>query len=90
MQTVLHIKPHELNRHFLEAIKSLFKNAEELEIIVHTAKTADTIFTPESRPAYWKRINKAIKDVEDGKNVVSFTAAEFEKYSNKLASKHKR
>ncbi|TAL62061.1 MAG: hypothetical protein EPN85_03430 [Bacteroidetes bacterium] len=89
MQTVLRIKPSELNSHFLQALKSLFKDAAGLEIIVNTATTADTIFSSESRSAYWKRINKAIKDVEDGKNVISFTAEEFEKYSDKLASKHK-
>ena len=36
MQTVLHIKPQELNSHFLQGLKALFKDATELEIIVKT------------------------------------------------------
>ena len=86
MQTVLTIKPSELNQHFLQAIKALFKNAAELEIIVNSPKTARAVFAPESREAYWKRIDKAIEDVENGR-VVSMSMKELEKYVAKRVKK---
>ena len=73
MQTVLHIKPRELNSHFLQVIKSLFKDAAELEIIVNA---------PEKKAAYWKRIDQAIEDVKKGK-VISMSMKDLEKYAAK-------
>lgn len=82
MQTVLHIKKSELNSHFLQALKTLFKDAAELEIIVNASKTAKDVFPPENREAYWKRIDKAIDDVKAGR-VVSMSMKELEQYAAK-------
>ena len=86
MQTVLHIKPQELNNHFLQVVKTLFKNAAELEIIVSETVPSDIVFSHESREEYWMRIDKAIEDVNNGRGI-SMSMNDLEKYAAKRAKR---
>lgn len=82
METVLHVKHDELNNQFLKGLKALFKDAEELEIIISVVKKNKEIFPKESKKEYWKRIDKAIKDIKDG-NGIRMTMKDLEKYARK-------
>jgi hypothetical protein len=83
MQTVMRVKSSEIPQ-LVALLKTLFKNEEEVEIIVNPIAKEDG--KKESRKEYWRRINKAIEDVENGGELISFTESEFEKYSEKLLS----
>lgn len=85
METVFRLKVSELNTGLIKALQSIFQNTGEVEIIVHpVAKSLNK--QVETRDEYWARINRAIDDVENDRNVVSFTGDEFEALVKKLKS----
>lgn len=83
METVFRLKPNQLNIGLVNAIKALFSDNKELEIIVHSAISTGSD-ERETREEYWARIDKAIENVENGKNVVRFTGKEFEEFTQKM------
>ena len=85
METVFRLKVSELNTGFIKALQSIFQNTGEVEIIVHPV-TKSLNKQVETRDEYWARINRAIDDVENDRNVGSFTGSEFEALVKKLKS----
>ena len=83
METTIRIRNNELTSDFLEKIKALFKNDEELEISISSVSDFG-LTKKEGREAYIKRVNRAIKNLEAKKGEVSLTENEFEKLSKDL------
>lgn len=84
METTIRISLKELTPAWLKKVKALFENENELQITIKPSKRSD--FTAkESNEDYITRVNQAIGNIESGEDVVSLSAAEF----NKLADHHK-
>jgi antitoxin YefM len=87
METVFRLKAKELDSKFLNAIKSLFKKEEEIEITVSSAMDEDETEYLMKNPAMRNKLLKAIEDVKQNKNLISFSGEEFEEYGKKLLKK---
>lgn len=79
MITTFKLKSSELNTEFIEAVKRLFYD-KEIEILIRT-----TSLTENKDFEYSEKLLAAIKNIENQKELVSFTIDEFEAYSKKLA-----
>jgi len=86
METVFRLKISELNESFLETIRTLFKNEKEIEVNVSPITDFDLNIT-ETKAEYTKRIDEAINNIENNKNVVSFSEKEFEDLTQNLLNK---
>lgn len=73
MNAVIKVKASELNASLLDRIKTLISDNQDAEV---------TISVVDKRGEYLEKLNRSIKDLEDG-NVVSFTMEELEEYSAK-------
>jgi len=82
METVFKLKASELNRKFIESVKSLFKN-EEIEISIKPARD-ETDFLLGS-VANREALLAAISEVKNNKDLISFTGNDFEALTNQLA-----
>ena len=72
MYTTYRLKLNELNQQFLEGIKALFQEKEEVEIAVYGAdepEEDETTYLMKSK-ANRERLLQAIRDVEQGKNII--------------------
>jgi hypothetical protein len=83
METIIRVKYNELTLDFLNKIKELFKNEDALEISISPV-TDFGLTKREGRKEYITRINKAIKNLEEGKGTVSLSEDEFETLANDL------
>jgi hypothetical protein len=83
METTMHISPSELTPAWLKKVKALFENENELQITIKPSKR-NYLAANESNEEYITRVNKAIENIESGDDVVSISAAEFDKLANKL------
>ena len=81
METVYRLKVSELGMDFIHSLKTLFKNADELDIIVHKTKALNK---KETREEYWARIDRAINDVKNNRNLIRFTGEEYEAMMKKM------
>lgn len=79
METVIRMRPSELNLDFLKALQLMLVGQEEVEI---TLRTAEPAFPPiESEGEFWNRLEKARLAIEQGENLVAFSAEEFEAFT---------
>ena len=67
-------------------LKTLLSKEEEIEVTVKPTQEPKAR-EKESKQEYWDKIDRAINNLEQGENVVSFTEEELEEYSNKLTGK---
>ena len=74
MRTHIVLKKEELNQDLLDHIKSLFKNADELEISIAASDDFD-LNQKETQEEYVDRLEKAMNEVENKK--ISFPEDEF-------------
>ena len=74
MRTHIVLKKEELNQDLLDHIKSLFKNADELEISIEASDDFD-LYKKETQEEYVERLEKAMNEVENKK--ISFPEDEF-------------
>ena len=74
MRTHIVLKKEELNQDLLDNIKSLFKNADELEISIAASDDFD-LNQKETQKEYVDRLEKAMNEVENKK--ISFPEDEF-------------
>ena len=74
MRTHIVLKKDELNQDLLDHIKSLFKNADELEISIAAYEDFD-LNQRETQEEYVDRLEKAMNEVENKK--ISFPEDEF-------------
>lgn len=82
METVFRIRTSELNEKFVTAVKSLFGADRELEISIQ-ATGDDKAGVEETKAEYLVRLEKAAKEVDEGK-VVRFSAEEFQALADKF------
>ena len=84
MEAIIKLKPSELRPDLVGAIQKMFSGQRvEIEIHVHDSQA---LLAEESPAEYRKRIDAAIENVEQGKNVVHFTGEEFEALMTKMVS----
>ena len=86
METIFRLKESELDKNFLSILKTLFKG-RRIEISVTSDFEEDETEYLFKSPANKKRLLEAIKNVEENKNLISFSAEEFEVYGKKLLKK---
>lgn len=80
METTFTIKKEELDTDFLESVKRLFRNTRELQITISSA-TDFNLNQPETKEAYFARLEKAAKNLAVGQNQVVMTDDEFDEFS---------
>ncbi len=78
MQTTLRIKSSELPQ-LVAVLKTLFKKEKIVEVTVNTVPEI-ALEKEETREEYWAKLNKRLKNLDEGKNLVSFTGEEFQRY----------
>jgi hypothetical protein len=83
METVIRIKPSELTPDFIDKVKSLFKNDEAIEISISSVSDFG-LTREEGKKGYENRVNRAIKNLEENRDTISFSEDEFESLINDL------
>jgi len=83
METVIRIKPSELTPDFIDKVKTLFKDDKAIEISISSVSDFG-LTKKEGKKVYENRVNKAIKNLEDNRDTISFSEDEFESLINDL------
>ncbi|MFN8344695.1 MAG: hypothetical protein U0X91_06815 [Spirosomataceae bacterium] len=86
MESTFVLRRDELNADFIEIIKSLFKNEQELQITI-TAPEDFGLNKPESKEVYWERLKKAAANVESRTQVVEITDTELDALADRMIQK---
>ncbi len=86
METVFRLKATDLNLDFLNAIKSLFKNDEEIEMQI-SSQSGFGVLKAETQTECNARIEKSFNNVKKKRNIVSLTGDEFVVLTQKLLKK---
>ncbi|MCP1385960.1 hypothetical protein [Runella salmonicolor] len=86
MESTFVLRRDELTSEFIEIIKALFKNQEELQITV-TASQDFGLNQPEDREAYWARLKNAAANVESRTEVVEISEVELDDLANRFLQK---
>lgn len=86
MESTFVLRRDELNADFIEIIKNLFKNQQELQITV-TAPEDFGLNKSESKEAYWERLKKAAANVESRTQVVEITEGELDELAGRMLQK---
>jgi hypothetical protein len=88
MDTVIKLSPDELTHELVDEIKAFLNNKKSFEIIITIKeKPLKEYLFEESPEEYVAKLNKSISDVENNRNLVSFTVEEFEKLAASLMKK---
>jgi cell fate (sporulation/competence/biofilm development) regulator YlbF (YheA/YmcA/DUF963 family) len=80
METTFILRREELDAEFLESVKKLFRNHRELQITI-TTSTDFGLNAPETREAYFQRLEAAARNLEKGENQVVMTEEELDAFS---------
>lgn len=86
METVFRIKATDLNLNFLNALKSLFKKDEEIELQISSRRSFG-VLKAETQTECNTRIEKSFNNLKMKKNIVTFTGKEFETFTQMLIKK---
>ena len=82
MDTVIRVSPEEFNEHLFEKIKLLLKNSANSKLVIEISARDKGNMVKEAASEYWTRVNRSIKEIEDGKGM-SFTMKELDEYLHK-------
>lgn len=77
MEATIRIKPQELTVELIEKVRSLFMNEEALEITIAPIRRFEMIAN-EPQEEYMARVNKAIDNLEAGKDSIAFPEKAFD------------
>ena len=80
MVTTFQISEQELDTQFLKSLKTMFKN-RNLTLTVEAEKMDETTYLMQSK-ANHQRLMKAIKNVEEGKNLVEIDLNDLKNMAN--------
>jgi hypothetical protein len=83
MDALIKIPSSEFNEEVFKKIKALIKSIGNAEVTIAVSNKSDDIFRNESKDEYWKRLNRSVLDIEQGKGTV-FTMTELEEYIHKM------
>lgn len=83
MNTTIELMANEFNEEAFERIKSFLVNKSNSKIFISIRDKSKEFPPKETREEYFNRLDKSIKDVEEGKTI-TFTWDEFEVYSKQL------
>ena len=83
METIFRLKSTDLNLDFLNAIKSLFRNDEEIEVQI-SSPSGFSVLKTETQTECNKRIEKSFNNIKKKQNIVSFTGEEFMDLTQKI------
>jgi len=86
MDTIFRIKSSDLNLDFLNAIKSLFKNDEEIQLQI-SSQSDFSVIKHETQAEANLRIEKSFNNLKKKRNIVSLTGDEFLLLSQKFMNK---
>ena len=88
METVIRLNASEFNSSLINKIKKFLATDGDSEITISISKTSRKKSLRKETPAQTKaRIDRAIDDIENKRNLVSFTGEEFEKFASRLSGK---
>jgi hypothetical protein len=79
MDALIKISSSEFNEEVFKKIKALLKSVGDAEVIIAITNRTEGFSRKESKEEYWARLDKSIKDIEQG-NGVTFTMEELEEY----------
>lgn len=82
METVFRLKATDLNKSFLDLLKKLFKK-KTIEISVTDMVEEDETEYLLKSPANREHLLKAVDDIKNNRNLIRFTAEEFEALAKK-------
>jgi hypothetical protein len=74
MEAVIRVKVSQLNTSLLKRIKKLFSEEEDAEITISLGKAL---------PEYLEILSRSKNDLENNRNLISFTMEELEEYTAK-------
>jgi hypothetical protein len=86
MDALIKISSTEFNEDLFKKIKSLLKSFGTAEVTIAVSNKGEGILRKESDAAYLTRLDKASKDIDDGKGII-FSMDELDEYINKKAVK---
>ena len=88
MEAVIKLSIDELTPALISQIKAIASNGKniELTITIKDKPLTQYLFEDDQEP-YEVRLNKSIEEIENNRNLVSFTAEEFEKFAAALSKK---
>ena len=86
MQTIFRLKASDLPD-LVAVLKTLFKKEKVIEIAVNTV-SGNTLEKKETKKEYWAKLNKRLKNLDKGQNLVSFTGEEFERFVAERTEKY--
>ncbi|MBL7732181.1 MAG: hypothetical protein JNM88_13460 [Chitinophagaceae bacterium] len=78
MEAVIKISAKEFDKNLFEKIRSLLQTTHAAELTI-SIRTGTPQLLEESQAEYWKGVEKAAADINEGKGIV-FTMDEFEEY----------
>jgi len=89
METIIKIKPKELNTRLIDKIKKFAGKDEASEILISIKRSISkkSLLKKETPPQTKARIDRAIENAEKGKNLVRFSGEEFETLFGLLSKK---
>ena len=88
METVIKVKSEELNQSLIDKLTLFLTDETDVEITINLKEKSSSMYLyKESPEEYLARLEKSMDDVENNRNLVSFTVDEFEKFSASLLNK---
>lgn len=81
MQSTFKIPASEFNTDIFEKIRQIIVSLDNAEITINVRSSKKK--NKQSRDAYFEQLNNAIDNVENDRNLVSFTMEEFQKLAEK-------
>jgi len=85
METIIKVRPSELNVSFLEKLQQFLKGNDNYEITIQVAERPSAAFLrSETQEQYKARLDKSIYNIERGEDLVTFSFDEFVKLSKSL------
>jgi hypothetical protein len=79
MQSTFKIPASEFNTDIFEKIRQIIVSLDNAEIIINVRPSKKK--EKQSHEAYFEQLNKAVDNIENNRNLVSFSIEEFEKFS---------
>ena len=74
MEGVIRVKDSELNSSLLKRLKKLFAENEDAELTISFGKETSE---------YWKTLVRSKNDLDNNRNLISFTMEELEEYTSR-------